>query len=170
MNHPFEQRLSVRGDIEIRVIEAATGELVRRMEIRNMLMTSGMATIGQLLAGYGDNDDTKHLGRIYVGTGSAAPAVTDTIATITNPPVGGGVLVECPVTATVSTAGSSVEVKNTATLLTSQANGNTITEAGLVSLNSTDAAPLLFARQVFSGVPKTIALTIVFDWRITFTA
>ena len=178
MQQSLRQALSVRGDLEVRVIEAATGELVRRLEVRNMIMTSGMSLIGQLLAGYDTASDRRRLGWLFVGTGATAVAVNNNIASITAP---GGSTVACPLTVTTSVSGSQTTVVCTAMLETTQANTHTITEAGLISVGELGApsvgvgaytlgAPALFARQMFAGVPKTSALTILFDWRITFTA
>jgi len=162
----IDQKLSVRGDITIRVIEAATGEVLRRMEIRNLITANGLAVVGALLQGYPTLADTRHIGEIRVGTGVTAPTTGDT--GIQADP--GGTPVSVPVVVTVASAGSSTEVKCVGQLTTAQANGFSISEAGLFTVNSTGGAPLLFARQVFSGIPKTSSLAIAFDWRITFTA
>lgn len=166
MQQAIEQRLSVRGDITVHVIEVATGEVVRRMEIRNLIMTNGLAVIGQLLAGYTTLADTRHLGEIHVGTGSTPPVVGNTDVE-TNP---GGTPVTVPVVTTVSTGSGQIEIKCIGQLTTSQANGYAISEAGLYTVDTLNATPQLFARQVFPGVPKSAALAISFDWRITLTA
>lgn len=160
------ERGGVRGDITISVIEAATGNVMRRMEIRNLIVTNGLTLIGNLLKGYTPLANTVHLGEIQVGRGVTAP-VTGNTAIEVLPTAGSTAL---PVTVTVSTVANQVEVKCTAQLGTGSCNGDTISEAGLFTLDSTNANPSMFARQVYPGVPKTIALSIVYDWRITFTA
>ena len=168
MQQVLERPLSVRGDIEIRVIHAASGELVRRLEIRNLILTNGLSFMGQLLAGSYTPvaTATKHLGEIHVGTGTTAPTVSDTDLQ-TNP---GGSVVAVPVTVSVATVSNTVEVKSTGQLTTLQANGYVISEAGLYSVDVALANPSIVARQVFPGITKTSALAIAFDWRITFTA
>lgn len=167
MHELLEPRIGLRGDITISVIEAATGEVVRRMEIRNLIVTNGLTLIGNLLKGYvTPGVDTVHLGEIQVGKGTTPP-VTGNTAIETAPTAG---LVHLPVTVTVSTVANQVEVKCTAQLATTDCNGDTISEACLFMLNVAGASPSLFARQVYPGVPKTSALTILYDWRITLTA
>lgn len=166
MHELIEPRMGVRGDIEIRVIEAATGELLRRIEVRNLIVTNGLTLLGNLMKGYTPLSSTVHLGEIQVGRGTTAPVTGNTA--IETAPSGGAV--HLPVTVTVSTVSNQVEVKCTAQLATTDCNGDTISEAVLFTLDSTNANPSAFARQVYPGIPKTIALTIMYDWRITLTA
>jgi hypothetical protein len=165
MQQLLEPVLGVRGDITLSIVDAVTGELVRRMEIRNLIVTQGLTLIGNLLQGYGVLANTVHLGEIQVGKGTTAAATGNTaIETPTTTPQ------HLAVVTTVSTVSNQVEVKCTATLLGTSVNGETISEAALCTLDSAGANPLVFARQVYPGVPMTNALNIVYDWRITFTA
>jgi hypothetical protein len=74
------------------------------------------------------------------------------------------------------------ELQFLASLDANEANGSTLREAGLFTRGSaTNPTPSdppgtapgqvrLFARQIHPDVPKTAAITVLYDWRIGFTA
>jgi len=91
-----------------------------------------------------------------VGTGTNTPAISDT--TLQTPiSIGGGAS-----KAVVSGYPVFDDVNNQTTqrslLLTTDCNGNTITEYGLVN---NDGTPLLFSRAVFTGIVKTTSVQVI---------
>jgi hypothetical protein len=174
MNTPFRNTVHARGDICIKVKDAKTGKLLRKIEIRNTITFLFADVVLELLAQRAA-DPTAVNNSIYtlrVGTGSTAPTRADT--NLGNPVF--GMILTDPNKIT----GLPGELEITSTLESGDANGNTLSEAGLFtkgpSTGSLDApgatgvTPRLLARQIHPGIPKTSALTLEYSWKLSITA
>lgn len=91
-----------------------------------------------------------------VGTGSVTPAVTNTA--LTTPITIGGAASKAITTGYPTFDDVSLNITNRCILLTTECNGNTISEFGLCN---SDGTPLLFSRAVFTGIAKTTSVQII---------
>ena len=149
--------IQVRGDLCIVARDSGSGEVVRRIEIRNKVLTAGVQLLADLLS-YPTAVADGRIREVQLGTSSTAPTIGDTA--ITAP-------VSVPLTGTVSVAAGAATLKLTGTMASGTGNLVTYQEAGLFA---GPTAAIMFARQVFPGLYKTNALVLDIDWRITFTA
>ena len=158
-----EQHIGVRGDIEIKVLDGETRQVLRQIDVRNLIVTNGLLVIGNLLKGYVNPADVPQLTWLFVADGTTPPTPGDTNLASPN-------TVQCPLVTTVDVVGSKLTVACAAQLETTQGNGLTISEAGLFVESPSLASSGMIARQVFTGIAKTSAIALQLTWRITFTA
>lgn len=164
----------MRGDLTIKVKDASTGTLIRTIEIRNKITFLAADVLVELIAQRA-TDPTVGNQKMYtmrMGTSNTAASRSDTNL---GAPVIGKVLNDIN-----KITGLAGELEFTATLDTTEANGNTLQEAGLFTKGAgtgtldapgtTGAVPRLFARQTHPPIPKTAALTLEYSWRVAFTA
>ena len=145
--------IGMRGDVSIRGYNER-GELVYEFDKQNLVVTGGKTVMAILLA-YGSSD--RIINGIGFGTGSAAPALTDTGLTGSfTKPIGA---VSFP---------SPNSVKWDWVLDFSEFNGNTLRELGLFSDLPSVVDTALFARIVTSPIAKTSTLRLEGSWKITF--
>lgn len=174
MDNTFRNTIPARGDICIKVKDAKTGKLLRRIEVRNTITFLFADVVLELLAQRA-SDPAASRNTIYtlrVGTGATAPTRTDT--NLGNP-VFGMIMDDSN-----KITGLPGELEFTSTLESGDGNGNTLTEAGLFtkgptagsldSPGSTGTSPRLVARQIHAGIPKTAALVLEYSWKISITA
>jgi hypothetical protein len=146
------EHIGMRGDVSIRGYNER-GELVYEFDKQNLVVTDGKFVMANLLA-YGDVDLIIDV--IGFGTGSAAPALTDSVLTGSfTKPIGA---VSFP---------SPNSVKWGWVLDFSEFNGNTLRELGLYS-GAQAGVGLLFARIVTSPIVKTSTIRLEGSWKITF--
>ena len=148
----------LRGDVNIYVTNVLTKEKVR-YRIRNTITYDGLSGIIKLLAqNSGDVLADYQIKSLRVGTGTIAPTRADTalVAEVFSMP-----LVDVDRVETIATS----QLVITKTLQTTEANGNTLVEAGLFYNNGT-----LFARQIHPAIPKTVIITVTYEWQISFTS
>lgn len=151
----------VRGDITVTVRRADTGEKVRRIEVRNTITYLGLGTLVRLWAQRAADPaaaDLK-LESLRVGIGNVPPVKGDTGLgnSVHSIPLGDAnkvLQLEDP-----------VELKVIATLSAGDANGQSLTEAGLFTAGGT-----MVARQIYPAVNKSAALVVDYEWRLSFTA
>lgn len=139
-----------RANVTIEVREAATGRLVHREERHNMAVLAGRNLIRDALAG----DAVTGLTHFAVGTGSAAVTATDTAL--------GAEVLRLPIQTKTKDA---AKLQIMQYLSSTQANGNTLTEAGLFN---DPAAGTMYARVVHAGIVKTSALAVTYTWDLTW--
>jgi hypothetical protein len=155
----MNEGIGIKGVFVVRVLDALTGALIRRMEIRNMIVAGGYDTLVQSLA---NGVTTSKITKLAVGKGTTAPTLTQT--TLVSP------LVEITSFTTDVITGNPYAVKITATLDAATGNGtvdqpNNVSEVGLVT-----AGGALFSRQVHPAITKTAAIAIQYEWIISFSA
>jgi len=140
----------MRGDIDLDIIDAETGELVASRPLgRNLLLTAFDTKLSLLLAGYSTGN---YVDRMQFGTGSALPTTADTTLQM---PVS-------PIKAAAVDHPTSTTTRFTSYLLQDEANGFPISEAGLLAVDDT-----VVARKVFSGQTKTSNYIFAFKWTIS---
>lgn len=140
-------QLNLRGEFTVRVYRG--GELVQEWTDRNVIVNNGRDALARLLSGVTAN---KSVTKIGFGTGTGAAAQTNTSLTnMTSKSVGA---ITYPETGAVQFAWS---------LETSEGNGLTITEFGLLTADNT-----LFARKVRGGIAKTSDIRLDGYWKILF--
>ena len=166
--------IPMQGHLCVITRDAKTGKQLKRIEIRNKIMFLAADVLVELIAQRA-SDPAPATGRIYsmrMGTASTAATRADTNL---------GAYVIGKVLADVDkVTGVPGELQFSATLEAADANGSTLQEAGLFTAGgtpSTSDAPLtppgstrMFARQIHPSFPKTIAITVEYQWRIAFTA
>ena len=176
----LDDRIGIRGDLRIAVIDAKTGQVLRRIDIRNKIMFQAADLLVSLLAqravdypgGLPGQIPNDQIYTIRMGTGSTAPLRTDT--NLVNPVFGFHLDDAHKVTAMPG------ELQFLATMGTSDGNGNSYQEAGLFTKGATSGVldlpgstvltPRMFARQVHPAIPKTNAISLQYSWTIAFTA
>lgn len=159
MNQDFQLAVPVRGDMRVIVKDAVTLEVIRRFEIRNTITYLALGALARLIAQNTYTLTDYKVTTLRLGTGTTPPAKTD-------------VALDTQVFSIALTDGMRLvtttgpyELKILTTLGSGDANGNTLTEAGVFLTNGD-----LFCRQIHPAVPKTGALVVDYDWRISFTA
>lgn len=150
-----------RGDIIVRTIDAKTGRVLRRYEIRNKIMNKGFAALVRLLAdGYAGGA----IHSIRVGASPTGPSAEQTalLGDVADLP---GIFIEKSVEGPFH-----VIVKGTLPAGTpdSPYNGENICEAGLFLVEVTNNVRTMFARQVHPRIEKSTAIAIEYEWRIAF--
>lgn len=154
--------LRARVNLVIDVHDAKSGELLRRDERHNLATLAGRNLIRDLLFWKDASDDPRPSGLNFfaTGTGATAPAAGDTTL--------GVEVFRDVVTNRVKTDGQLV-LKYF--LASTDANGNTLTEAGLFGNGATATADsgTLYARATFTGIVKTSAIAVTFAWTCTWS-
>lgn len=158
---PVTDRVPLRGQIELVVRRGDS--VVRRIAVRNTITYVGRTALLQLLrqALGGASAMGGSPGHLVPGTNGTPPTVGDIAL---GAPLGGSdqIALTDP---NLSVNGPSGELVVTGTLSTSQGNGSTLREVGLVLANGD-----LFARQVHPAVSKTALLTVTYTWRVAVTS
>jgi len=143
------------GKLEIRSIDRK-GRVLHTWKTPNVIVFDARVIMAHLLVG--DQVPTYKIGYIGVGTGGNAPQRSDTTLVAEVHKQG--------IEPYSFPDGDNGQVEITATLdFGSAANGNTLREAGLISLDGTT----LFARQVHGDIFKDSGIQLQYIWRIIFT-
>jgi hypothetical protein len=157
--------LHLRGDLSITVRAYPGGPALMHYEIRNMIMYNGLTAVLQLLAQKSGDPapSTLKVSGLRVGTGTTPPARGDTnlVAPVYTITVNDGDKTE--------TTSGTFELRVLSTL-PNGTNGDpynnvTLSEAGLIL-----GTNLLFARQIYPGIPKNTANVVEYDWRVSLLA
>ena len=147
-----DQMMSPVGKLVITVRKAKTGEIVKLLEYKNLILNKMKAQLSYLLSVA--TPGTRYLNRMQFGTGTTAAAVGD-------------LTLESPITPAKSITTVSyptpTSVMLVAFLLETEANGFAVTEAGLLCADGT-----LVARRVFGSLAKTVDFIFQFNWTISF--
>ncbi len=152
---PIRVGLRISVNLYKDVFDAVTGEHLRREAVHNLVPTSGLNLIRDLIRG---TAGVTCLNYFAIGTGTTAAAVGNT-QLVTE--------VFRDVFTQTSVANGQLTIKYY--LASGSANGNTIVEAGLFGDDATATANsgTLFARAVFIGDAKTSAEAWTFTWIVT---
>jgi hypothetical protein len=176
MDAKLQDGIPMRGDLTITVRDAVTREQKRRIEIRNKITYLAADVLVELLA-QRTTDPASDTGAVFsmrMGTSNTPAARTDTNL--------GAYVVAKELGDVNKVTGVPGELEFIVTLEDVDGNGNTLQEAGLftkgdaVSPSASDAPgtgpgdPRMIARQIHPPIPKTVAITIEYSWRIAFTA
>jgi hypothetical protein len=147
----MRQGLEIRANVTVCVVDAATRRVLRVERQHNLVVTTGLNLIRDLLNG----DAVAGLTYFAVGTGTTPVASTDTT-----------LAAEVFRDAVTQTIKGTAELTVKYFLPTTQANGNTLAEAGLFNAASVGT---MFARVVLAAtIVKTSAIEVTFAWDLTF--
>jgi hypothetical protein len=144
----YRENIGLMVNVEISILDVETGALIDKIQKHNLVTLSGRNFIRDLL-----NRDVPGLNYFAVGTGTAAPAATNIAL--------GTEIMRGTLTSTTKTDGS-LNVKYY--LTSGNANGSSLTEAGLFS-NTT-----LFARLTHTAINKTASIAVTYSWDVGITA
>lgn len=143
--------IGVRGEVRIKV--RRHGEMVREIVSRNMVVNGGLDLLADLFIGA-----TTTIPRaLAVGTGTTAPTKADTALEAE--------VYRSPQLTEYSRGGTGAAIFKYY-LTASQANGNTLTEAGLFTSNS---GGTMVARVTHTAITKTSAESVTYEWTITLS-
>ncbi|MBL7718970.1 MAG: hypothetical protein JNL72_09050 [Flavipsychrobacter sp.] len=140
--------IEAKGFFRVQIIETATGNILEDYEDNNLVVTLGKANTAQLLAGAATG---KKINKIAVGIGTTPPDVADTA--LTTPFIKNIDGYSFP---------NTNEVLFSWTIETTEANGLSITEFGLMNDSG-----VLFARKIRSAIIKSSSIKLVGTWKIT---
>lgn len=172
-----KQSVALFGNFLMQVFDHSSGKPKRilRWHRKNQITNEGRVALLTLMCPYGvaDGQLINSIWSFVVGTNATPPTIDDTLATMT--PVWTSALSfiggECTV---VTTPPNSYYLAISKTLGSEDANDSTITEAGIFTRGD-DPDPLvavgrkLYARQTHTGLEKTAAMTVQYDWQLGLT-
>jgi hypothetical protein len=142
--------LPLRANLIVEIRDVA-GRIVATQRQHNLVVTAGRNLVRDLLKG----DSAATLTHLALGTGTGAVAATDTTL--------GTEVFRGALTSLTAAAGKLTAVYY---LGTGSANGNTLSEAGLLTASS---GGVLYARALLaSTIAKTAAISATFTWELTF--
>ena len=164
------------GDFGMRVYQHGPEgpECVLRFQKRNQITNEAREALLTLLVPAGATDQEQNqIWSFGIGTDATPPTVLDTDATMDPTIVWRSNLVGAE-KSTVILPPNSFYVAISKTLGTGDANGSTIAEAGIFTQGdisggddpTTSTGKKLYARQIFTAIPKTSTMSIQFDWRL----
>lgn len=166
--------MKMQGTLVIHVREAQTRRVLKTIYKRNTITFNAGDIVRALLAQRTVPTDPAPaeyaLGSMRFGTSTTAPTRYDTDL-LTEVPV---LSVRKQLTDAKKVNGVSGEISLLATLDTTDANGYTLSEAGLFTAgtvwnNSVGGSLQLFARQVHAAIPKTSSISLDYTWTLQFT-
>jgi hypothetical protein len=166
--------IPMMGTVCATIRSAKTGEVLKRVQIRNKITFLAADVLVELIA-QRTTDPVPGRQLIY----SMRMGTSNTPATRSDTNLGAFVIGKALGDVDKIT-GAPGEIQFNATLDAGDANGFTLREAGLFTAGltpSTSDAPgtgpgdtRLFARQVYPDIPKTAAIVVDYSWTIAFTA
>lgn len=126
------------------------GNVICEHKEHNMVVTSGRNLIRDLL-----NNSTTGLTHFAIGTGTTA--VTSTQTTLET---------EILIDTITQTAADTAKLTVRYFLGTADANGSTVSEAGIFNSSS---AGTMYARVTHTGIEKSASITVTYNWELTWT-
>jgi len=167
-------KMKLFGSFGMKVFDVRSGrpELIFRWVRKNQVTNQGRTALLELMCPFGITDASinNQIWSFEVGTNNTPPSIDDDETTMTavftsNLSFSSG---ECVI---VATSPNSYYLAISKSVGTGDANGSTLTEAGIYTRGD-DPDPLLatgrrlYARQVHSPIIKTGTMTIVYDWQL----
>jgi len=166
--------IPMRGTLKVTVRDARTGKVIRCMEKRNKITFLAANILVELMAQRAT--DPAPLGdAVYsmrMGTSTVQPQRSDTNL--------GAFVIGKVIGDAGKVNGAPGEIIYIATLESGDANGSTLSEAGLFTGGTTFSASdtpgtapgdtRMVAHQVYNGIAKTSAITVDYSWTLSFTA
>jgi hypothetical protein len=148
---------NIKANVNVECTVWEDGKVKEIIREHNIVVTLGKTLICDLLAG---TSGVTGLNYFAIGTGTTAETLADTTL---ETEVYRDVFTQKTVTA------NNINIKYY--LASGDANGNTLTEAGLCGDDATASADsgTLFARVTHSGIAKTSSIAVTYSWDISFT-
>lgn len=144
--------LSLNTNLEIRVNDAYTGEVLKIEKIHNLVVTSGRNLVRDFL-----NCDTGLTGltHIAISTSTSVEAASDT---------GIGTEIQRALLTQKTESAASLNCKYY--LPSATANGYTLTKIGLFGNGATTStgSGTFYAEGLFTGIAKTASISVTFSW------
>jgi len=197
MQTTFATTIPLRGDLRIVVRRADSGAVHWRYEIRNTITYVALRSLVHLIS-----QKTTTTAADYAVKYLRIGGYPTGFPVVMVPPTRSDINLQLPLSLSTSkylslgdtektlSLANPFEMKITATLPTTELNGNDLTEAGLFIRGTTTATipappvspdneinpadpthyPELFARQIHPAIPKSNAFVVDYDWRIAFTS
>lgn len=176
MKPTFRDGIPMRGDLTVVVRDVKTGEVKKRIEIRNKITFLAADVLLELIAQRATDPApaTNSIFSMRMGTSNTVASRADTNL--------GAFVIGKELTDVDKVTGIPGELQFSATLEAADANGSTLQEAGLFTMgdavtplpNDTPGTspgdPRMFARQIHPAVIKSLAISVEYSWRIAFTA
>lgn len=168
--------IKMRGDLTVTVRDGRTRRVLKRIEIRNKITFLAADLLVELLAQRATDPAPLQDSMFSMRMGSSNTPASRADTNL------GAFVIGVQLNDVNKVTGVPGELQFLATLATTDANGNTLQEAGLFTRGSagsptpSDAPgtapgnPRMFARQIHPPVVKTVAISVEYDWRIAFTA
>jgi len=145
--------IAIGCNVMIEVRDGDTGPVIARQEGHNLVVNEGLDIIRDMLGGDLNEEPTD----IAVGTDNTAVVATDTTM--------GLEVFRNQITRRLDSA---QQITFQLFISTTQANGNTLVEAGLFRVkNQVDR---LFARIVYLPIVKTVSVSVTYTWQVTLAA
>lgn len=145
---------AIKLGVNVQIDTYEHGKLIKSEKGHNLVVLDGLNLLRDMMAGNKD-DAPSH---IAVGDDNTTVIAGDSA-------LGNQVYINT-ITKRIQ---SSAAIKFQLFISESQANGNTLREAGLISQNPTDGNRL-FARYTFSDINKTASISVTISWQITLSA
>ena len=140
-----------RYNLDITVHDATTGAVVDEQHHHNLVVTSGLNLIRDLLA----NDGVAGITHFATGTGSTTPALSQT-----------ALVAEVTREATTAKTKAAGQLTVSYYMGSTVGNGNTLAEVGLFNASSSGT---MYARALVAPtIAKTSAITVTFTWVLTW--
>lgn len=144
LNPKANQFAGIKGKLTLNIFK--DGELIETMVDDNLIVNAGQSWVMDLLK----NNTSLYVNKIRIGSSSTAPAVTNTGVTGFSPDFTKNIT--AIVTGNVCSYNFTID--------TTEANGNTIAEYGLLLDNNT-----MIARVVKTPIPKNSSISIEGNWQ-----
>ncbi len=166
----FLSKIKIIGTLTIHVRDGKTGHVLRTIVKENTITYNAGDVVRALLAQRATDNAAAELalGSMRFGTSTTTPTRNDTN-------LGSEVAGTREQLQDVNKVdGISGEISLQATLDTTEANGNTLTEAGLFTTgtawaNDVGGTTYMFARQIHSPIAKTSSISLDYNWKLQFT-
>jgi hypothetical protein len=152
-----EDFIKLRGCLEIHLLNAANGEIVKKQKIDNTVVTSGRSyVLSRLVSGAAQTDT---INAIAVGTSTTAPTTGDILLTSES------LRISIAAFATGGLTNNPPSWQAQCTFLTNQAN-TTLGEAGLFNSTSSNVQTML-SHVTYSTINKTTSNTLAISYTIS---
>ena len=152
LDENIKNQIDLSTNVSIQVFDVESGELIEEIERGNLVVLSGRNLIRDLI----DEVPATGVTHLAVGTGTTAVVSGDTA--METEQFRGALTKRTP---------SSGSVTWSYYLSSSQANGNDLTEAGLLNAAS---GGTLFARVTHAAITKTSSIAVMYSWTLNIGA
>jgi len=149
-----QEKIGMKGRCFVCARDAGTGKLVLGKWFDNLIVTTGRVHVAELLGGY-----PRRPSHIAVGTGATAPVAGNTT-------LGTEVFRKIITRRRSPSAPNNYKIIFQMFLTTAEANGNTLTEAGIFNRAALGS---MLSRVTYTGIAKTSSITVTYTWEISIT-
>jgi len=152
LDEKLKCQISLSGNVKIQLFDVNSNKLIREIERKNLVVTSGRNLIRDLI----NEASVTGVTHLAVGTGTTAVSAGD--ASLVTEQFRNTLTKRTP---------SSGSVTWSYYLSSTQANGNDLTEAGLFNASS---GGTMFARVTHAAITKTSSIAVMYSWTLNIGA